>query len=403
MVTLALGDGRSTAAPVRRPADFWVETHASPDAAEALQAAWDDLAWHAIEPNPFYESWMLLPAWRALAGETDLRLACVYRNGARPQDPPELCGLFPLVRQRYGSWPVDAWTTWQHQYCFLCTPLVRQGVAIETLRSVWSWMEQQSGGPALWELPHIPCGGLFHQALIEVGNERSAPLLVTHQYNRALLAPAESAEAYCSTTMTCHNRQELRRQRRRLNDRGRVEVRTSSPGEPIEPWIDHFLSLEAAGWKGQEATALAAAETDAAYFREIVSAAAARNQVVFLGLFLDDRPVALKVNFLSGDGGFAFKIAFDEAFAKFSPGVQLELENIDWVHHQRGLQWMDSCAKPGHFMIGRLWRERRTIQRVVVPTGSTWGRLLVGLLPLVRAVKSVIRGASSQKSSEKSA
>ncbi|MDZ4686431.1 MAG: GNAT family N-acetyltransferase [Planctomycetaceae bacterium] len=391
MVTLALGDGRSTAAPVRRPAEFWVECCDSADVAESLRAAWDDLAWHAIESNPFYESWMLLPAWRALAGSQHIRLACVYRNGARPQDPPELCGLVPLVRERYGGWPVDAWSSWQHPYCYLCTPLLRQGVAVEALRALWTWMQSEPGGPALWELPHIDGGGLFQQALIEVANERAAALHVAHQYNRAMLAPAETAEAYCAATMTCHNRQELRRQRRRFNDRGHVEVRTSTPGERIEPWIEHFLSLEAAGWKGLEQTAFAAAEADAAYFRAIVTAAAERNQAVFLGLFLDDRPVALKVNFLAGDGGFAFKIAFDESFAKFSPGVQLELENIDWVHRQCGLKWMDSCAKPGHFMIGRLWRERRTIQRVVVSTGSWRGNLMLGLLPFARAVKSLVK------------
>jgi CelD/BcsL family acetyltransferase involved in cellulose biosynthesis len=391
MVILAPGDGRSTAAPVRRPAEFWVELIDTPDAAEPHRAAWDDLAWHAIEPNPFYESWMLLPAWQRLAGEQTVRLAGVYRTGARPQDPPELCGLVPLVRERYGGWPVEAWRSWQHPFCFLCTPLVRDGVAVETLRALWSWMETERGGPLLWELPHITVGGLFHQALIEVAHERGAVLPVVHQYNRALLVPAESAEAYCAATMTCHNRQELRRQRRRLNERGRVEVRTSTPGTPIEPWIEDFLALESAGWKGLEQTALAAAENDAAYFREIVTAAAARNQVVFLGLFLDGRPVALKVNFLAGDGGFAFKIAFDEAYAKVSPGVQLELENMEWVHGQRGLAWMDSCAKPGHFMIGRLWRERRTIQRLLVSTGSWRGDLLAGLLPFARAIKQILK------------
>jgi CelD/BcsL family acetyltransferase involved in cellulose biosynthesis len=391
MVTLALGDGRSTIPPVRRRAEFWVEICDSAETAEVHQAAWDDLAWHALEPNPFYESWMLLPAWRAFGATPPVRLACVFRNGARPQDPPELCGLVPLVRERYGRWPVDVWRSWQHQYCFLCTPLLRQGVAVEALRALWNWMNDAIRGPSLWELPHVTVGGLFHQALIEVANERGAALPVVQQFNRALLVPAETAETYCNATMTCHNRQDVRRKWRRLNEQGRVEMRVSNPGEPIEPWIDQFLAVEASGWKGLEHTALAAAEADAAFFRNIVATAAERNQVVFLGLFLDDKPIALKVNLLAGEGGFAFKIAFDETFARFSPGVQLELENIEWVHKQRGLRWMDSCAKPGHFMIGRLWRERRTIQQVVVSTGSWRGDLMIGLIPLVRAVKSLFK------------
>jgi hypothetical protein len=80
--------------------------------------------------------------------------------------------------------------------------------------------------------------------------------------------------------------------------------------------------------------------------------------------------------------------------------VQLELENIDWVHRQRGLKWMDSCAKPGHFMIGRLWRERRTIQRLVVSTGSWRGDLMIGLIPLARAVKTLIKPSNRTTSGE---
>ena len=44
--------------------------------------------------------------------------------------------------------------------------------------------------------------------------------------------------------------------------------------------------------------------------------------------------VAMKCNFLSGAGSFAFKIAFDEAFARFSPGVQLEIDNVQAFHEQ---------------------------------------------------------------------
>jgi CelD/BcsL family acetyltransferase involved in cellulose biosynthesis len=403
MVALALGDGTSTATPVRRASRWWVEVVEAPEAAEAHRAAWDDLAWQAIEPNPFYESWMLLPAWRRFGMANGVRLALIYRDGPRPNDPPELCGLFPLVQKPLGRWPVQTWALWQHHYAFVCTPLLRHGVAREALAAFWMWLEEQADSPAVWELPHVAADGPFQQTLIDVINDRQALCHTVHRYNRALLRPAESAKAYCAATMTCHNRQELRRQRRRLSERGRFEARCSAKTSEVSEdlgslkcaeiatWIDRFLALEAAGWKGREETALAAAAVDAEYFREIAIAAAERRQVVFLGLFLDDRPIALKVNFLSGDGGFAFKIAFDEAFAKSSPGVQLELENIDWLHRQPGVKWMDSCAKPGHFMINRLWGERRTMQHLVVSTGRSWGNLIVGALPLVRALKSIIR------------
>jgi hypothetical protein len=390
MVALAVGDGTSTTAPVQRAARWWVDVVDTPDALEPHRRAWDDLACEALEPNPFYESWMLAPAWRLFGLDDGVQVAFVYRDGPRPQDPPELCGLFPLIQRRFGNWPITNWTLWQHQYGFCCTPLLRQGIAREALHEFWNWLEI-SDGPAVWELPLVPADGAFQQTLIDVANDRQSLYHVVQRYNRAMLRPAETAEDYCTAAMSCHNRQELRRKQRRLAERGRVEHRQSSPTDDHGSWIEQFLALEAAGWKGQEGTALATSPVDAAYFRAIVTAAASRRQVVFLGLFLDEQPIALKVNFLSGAGGFAFKIAFDESLSKLSPGVLLELDNIEWLHRQPGVKWMDSCAKPGHFMIDRLWSGRRTIKHLLMSTGRRWGDLAVGTIPFLQALKAVLQ------------
>ncbi|HET6425567.1 MAG TPA: GNAT family N-acetyltransferase [Planctomycetaceae bacterium] len=388
MVALLAGDGKSTVVPAKRAAEWWVEVIDHPSELASRSAMWDDLAWNAIEPNPFYEAALLIPAMERFP-DARVSVALVYRSGARVKDSAELCGLFPFVTERRGWLTVRS--LWKHIYCFLCTPLIRQGVAIETLRTLWNWLEADSKGPAVWSLPHIAAEGPFQQALVDVMRERQALSFVSHQYNRALLRPGDDAESYCAAHMTCHNRQELRRQRRRLQEQGRIDVRWSDPNDDMTPWIDHFLALESGGWKGREQSALAAAQADAEYFRSIVTNAGLNHQVGFLGLFLDDRPIALKVNFLSGAGSFAFKIAFDESLAKFSPGVQLELENIEWVHQQRGIEWMDSCAKPDHFMISRLWGQQRTIQHLYLSTGRRTGDLAVGLMPALRAVRHVFR------------
>lgn len=104
---------------------------------------------------------------------------------------------------------------------------------------------------------------------------------------------------------------------------------------------------------------------------------------MLLGLFLDDQPLALKCNFLAGDGGFAFKIAFDERYAGFSPGFLLEIENVRRLH-QRRLCWMDSCAEAQHAMVNRLWPDRRSMATVLFATGRAPGNLLVSLMPLLK-------------------
>jgi len=114
---------------------------------------------------------------------------------------------------------------------------------------------------------------------------------------------------------------------------------------------------------------------------------------------LDGRPIAHKCNFLSGPGSFAFKIAFDEKYARHSPGVLLELENIRRLHTQSKIRWMDSCADPSHPMLNRLWPDRRTIQDVVVGAGRPLGDWVVATAPLLRLLnrKLLRRGANGSR------
>src|ERR1019366_1913128 len=106
---------------------------------------------------------------------------------------------------------------------------------------------------------------------------------------------------------------------------------------------------------------------------------------------LDDKPIALKCNYLSGRGGFTFKITDDERYAKYSPGVLLELDNIEEMHRRPEVEWLDSCAVPDHFMMNRLWKERRTLQSILLATDRWIGTGVVGLLPLLRSLKRMIK------------
>ena len=72
------------------------------------------------------------------------------------------------------------------------------------------------------------------------------------------------------------------------------------------------------------------------------------------------------VTFTAPPGAFTFKIAFDEDFGRYSPGVLIQLEYLK-VLDRDDIGWTDSCAIENHPMINSLWRERRTIVRTTVP------------------------------------
>jgi hypothetical protein len=116
---------------------------------------------------------------------------------------------------------------------------------------------------------------------------------------------------------------------------------------------------------------------------------------MMLALYCGEHPVAMKCNFLAREGSFAFKIAYDEAFARYSPGTLLELENIREFHRRPGLQWMDSCAAPEHFMVNRLWLDRRPLVDFITATGRAHGNFVVSSLSFLHWMRRSVRPAAA--------
>ena len=345
----------------------------------------ETLAAGAIEPNVFYEHWMLLPALEWLVKDEDLRCVLIFSPDPARPSRRILCGLFPLQRvRRYKMLPVACYTLWKYRYGCLCTPLVRSDCAAECLKAFFDWLDAERGGPVLLEMGLLTADGPFQQQLVEHFGRCASTVHTTESFTRALLRPGTDAETYLHGSLPRKKRKEFKRQANRLAESGRVEYAVLEPDGPLDQWIAEFLDLEASGWKGRSQTAFACHAADREFFAAITRAAFARGRLMLLALRVDGRPIAMKCNLLAADGAFAFKIAFDERWRQYSPGALLELENIRRVHAQPGLTWMDSCAVADHFMANQLWGQRRTMQSLLVATGRPFGDLLVSSVPLLR-------------------
>jgi CelD/BcsL family acetyltransferase involved in cellulose biosynthesis len=352
---------------------------------EPFISAWNDLAANALEPNVFYEPWMLLPAIKAFGNGLLFVLVFVRDVSANGPGKPRLCGFFPFERERlFPLSPLRVLRLWKHRHCFLCTPLIRQGYALPCLEAMFDGVCHGKPRASLVRMDVITGDGPFYQALQELAQRRGLPVHNAGGYGRAILKPAEDAETYLKRTLSSGNRKELRRQRKRLTELGLEDCALLEKEAELDTWIDQFLELEQLGWKGQQGTALGMKPDERHYFRTIVKSAFRAEKLMMLRLQQKGQPIAMKCNFLSGEGAFAFKIAFDESYAKYSPGVQMELDNIRFVHARPNLRWMDSCAVPDHFMINRLWENRRIIHFVLMPTNRGPGSWLVRSLPVIK-------------------
>lgn len=337
---------------------------------------WDMLALGASEPNPFFESWFLLPALRRFDPKGSVEILRLERGG-------ELVGLMPLAqRWRYGRWPFPHLANWLHANCFLGAPLVARGSERAFWQAFLAWADAHAGPALFAHFASLPLGAPLTDALFALGEEQGRRVALVHREERALLQSPLSPAAYLDQTVPGKKRKEYRRQHARLSELGRLTVERSDDSRGLAVWIDHFLALEQGGWKGTAGSALASADATELMFRELMNEGGKRGRLERLSLLLDGRPIAMLATFLSPPGAFSFKTAFDEDYARFSPGVLLQLENLAMLERP-GIAWSDSCAAAGHPMIDSLWTGRRGIGRVSVAIGGPSRRAaferLVGL------------------------
>jgi hypothetical protein len=354
--------------------------------------AWEELAAAAIEPNVFYEHWMLLPALKAFGAKKDIRVVLVLIHDLKDANaPPKLGGLFPLERIRnFRKLKVSALGLWQHVHCYVCTPLVRADAARECMVELFKWLRSGGAEAPLMELGCVSGDGPFHKMLVDLSNELGLLTWTTEIFTRGLWRGGDERHPDPESAVSGDLRRRLRSKEKRLRERGRVEHFVMQPGDDVARWIDEFLQIEASGWKGREGTAMACSESARRYFAEIATSAFRRDRLLMLGVNVDGRPVARRCAFLAGEGSFAFKTAYDEEFADFSPGAMLELDSIRQLQALAGVRWMDSCAAADNFLVNRLSNDRKTIQSLVVGSGAL-GELVISGLPLLRWTHRILK------------
>jgi CelD/BcsL family acetyltransferase involved in cellulose biosynthesis len=363
--TCAAAAGAPTFAFAARP---WCDFERGADATR-----WDALAEWAAEPNPFHESWFLLPALRAFDPQGEVQLLCLETDG-------QLAGLLPVRRERtYYGRPLPHWRNWLHGNAFLGAPLVAPGFESAFWRELLTWCDRHAGPAPFLHLSHIPAEGPLNRALAAVLARQVRPAATVMREERAMLNSSLSPDDYLDLSLSGKKRKELRRQHRRLAEEGALTIERMAGKDHLDRWAAEFLDLELAGWKGEAGSALANDPATERLFLEALEGAARRGRLERLTVRLDGKPLAMLVNFVTPPGAFSFKTAFDERFARYSPGVLLQRENLALL--ARGdVEWTDSCAAADHPMIDHFWRERRTIVRHNIALGGALRRTLFRVL-----------------------
>jgi CelD/BcsL family acetyltransferase involved in cellulose biosynthesis len=357
----------------------------------SLEAEWGALAARASEPNAFYAPALLIPALEAFSGDRPEIVVVRDGDGA-------LIGLAPIAPLRgYSRLPVPYVATWMHKHCFFAAPLVRAGDERGFFRAFFDWAGRRG---AFLRLRHLDAEGPLYAAAAAVAAETGRLVSPSARYERAMLTAPWTTEDYLKDSLRGKHRKDLRRRRARLEEAGTVRFEIFGDGDDLAAWTEDFLAVEAAGWKG--AGGLRAHDRVAKEARRglFLTKRRAAGTLQFFRFRLGDHTLAAAVNFRAGAVSYAFKIAYDEAYARYSPGVMIEIEIMKALEADRSISRIDSCAKVEHPMINRLWRERRQIAALNVSRSDAPSKALFQLLMMLERASEKTRARRENPTQE---
>jgi CelD/BcsL family acetyltransferase involved in cellulose biosynthesis len=188
-------------------------------------------------------------------------------------------------------------------------------------------------------------------------------------------------------------RSDLRRRRKLLDQQGAVTLDVVSGGLPDTLLAEGF-SVEAAGWKGRDGTAIRAHAATLAFYTDVARWAAERGWLRLAFLRLDGRALAFDLALEHAGTHYLLKTGFDPEHREHAPGKLLRLGMLERAF-RGGLRAYEFLGADVPWK--REWTEA-TRPRVLVqafrpsPLGALdWGGFALGR-PLAKRVRDLARG-----------
>jgi CelD/BcsL family acetyltransferase involved in cellulose biosynthesis len=327
------------------------------------EEAWTDLARRTLEENPFYAPAFAGPAAQHLPDGRYVTAVLVWSG---PAEQRVLVGFFPVILPRSGVLPA-AVRLWQPPLMAFGVPLVDRDHAQIVIATFLDHLGLRGMRGTGVLFPLLAEDGPFATALRAVIGETDRQMRTFGRHRRAIL-PSSSNPDNSATLHSARKRKELRRQLRRLEDLGAVSFTRASTPVAVRDAVERFLAIEASGWKAKAGTAILQQSCDVAFLRTMTRRMAHEGCCEVHVLSVGQRAIAAGIVLRSGADAFFWKIAYDEDFARFSPGVQLTLALSHAQLDDRTIAYTDSCAIANHPMIDHLWLGRLAVTDVLVGT-----------------------------------
>jgi hypothetical protein len=215
------------------------------DQAQSHFTAWTDLAARALDSNVFLDPVFALAAARHVSARARPNFLLVWERDALTARK-RLIALWPMKQPRL--WPGSLIETWVHDYCCSGAPLLDRTRALAGLDAIAAFLRESKSPATILSMVQLRQKGPTLSLLRRFATLNRLPFELVGQYDRAALDLIRSGFS-APDLVSRKKKKELRRQARRLQEKGPVSIGVAREGAELAYQIEAFLNLEAKGWK----------------------------------------------------------------------------------------------------------------------------------------------------------
>ncbi|MCG2576999.1 GNAT family N-acetyltransferase [Dechloromonas sp. XY25] len=348
-----------------------------------LIEAWRCLAEHALVPNAYLTPMFILPALTHIAPPDPVSIILIETGRG------DLIGLGVFQTRRllpFFHW--QALVSFRSKHTYLSGLLVDGRQAPAAVDAFFAFVSRPGSGWHGVRFDWLSAGDALDRLLQEVAHRRHLWWSESARMRRAVLLPWRHDTADLIARIPKAVLKNLHRCRRRLEENGPTDWRIHYGNEVGDEVVERFIALEHMGWKGKAGTSVRADPAHERFFREMIAGFRDTGSVFFTELLHAGQVIASTCNLVSGNAAFAFKISWDPACARYSPGMLNELHLLERAKEAVGhFDLVDSGSVEGGF-IDKLWLDKRELVSGVFATTGI-GTLLLALAGLRRRIRQV--------------
>jgi CelD/BcsL family acetyltransferase involved in cellulose biosynthesis len=280
---------------------------------EGLIPEWQTFAAEQQSQVPFFQPYWFKTFAKTFAGGKPFPIV-VTRSGKNVR------GILPLMRQSNFLKYIPAKTLGSlsglHSCRFdlVCSAGERERVSL----AVWNCLKDYSQWSAL-EVRTVPSDGAFMSVIRHAEQDGFLTAWWPTLISPYLTLPQQGREPFENCPLKYQSdRKRLKKYEGRLREAGAVSFKVHDTFS--EDLFSNFLRLEGAGWKGRAGGAIQCSPVVTQFYREVLQAASQHGHLRMCTLEAGNKLVAMEMAFVVGGACFSPKIAYDEGYARCSPG-----------------------------------------------------------------------------------